>query len=241
MFSLFHPKKNIRQTALLKGMTDVHTHLLPGVDDGFKTEKTAYEMLAYQKEQGVKRVFLTPHVSAEHPSNTPENLQQLYERFKKLAPAGIELCLAAEYMLDADFPKHLEAGLLAFPGNRVLVETSYLAAPLDWLSLLYDMSLEGYTPVIAHPERYMYMEKADYYQLKNKGYLFQLNLFALGGNYGKIARSKAAELLKLGFYEYVGSDCHSMEAYKNGISNLFLTEAQAEELQRLVRNNNELT
>ena len=240
MISLLFPKKNIMRSTLLEGMTDVHTHLLPGVDDGFETQDTALKMLKYMSEIGVRRVFLTPHVSDEQPENTCEALTVRYEQLRKMAPSGMELYLAAEYMLDTGFRIRMNRGLLSLPGKRVLVETSYLAAPLDFFNLLYDLSLEGYTPVIAHPERYSYMSDVDSYLLKSKGYKFQLNLFSLCGLYGPKARKKAETFLKQGFYNYAGSDCHDMETYKKGMKHLSLSRSQLEKLRMLIENNNSL-
>lgn len=237
MYSFLYPTKNIIRTTLLDGMTDIHTHLLPGVDDGFDALDKALEMLSYFQQVGVRRIYLTPHVSDEYPNNTPSSLRERHEQLADAAPEGVELRLAAEYMLDAGFRKRLSEGLLAFPGNRVLVETSYLGAPLDFFNLLYDLSLEGYTPVLAHPERYAYMTEVDYYLLKSKGYKFQMNLFSLSGLYGSAVRRNAQTILKRGFYDYVGSDCHDRDTYKMGIKNMSLERYQIEELRRLLDNN----
>lgn len=218
-------------------MTDVHTHLLPAVDDGVKTLKEALCLMEYMQEIGVRRVFLTPHITDEYPSNTPEYLRERYGQLKSVTPAGLELCLGAEYMLDTGFRKQFSSGLLALPGNYVLVETSYLAAPLDLLNLLFDLSLEGYTPLIAHPERYMYMVNPDYFLLRNKGYKFQLNLFSLAGFYGEKVRKNARFLLKNGFYDFVGTDCHDSTFYRNALHYLSLSRREIEALSPLIENN----
>lgn len=240
MLSFLYKKKNIQHTTLLNGMTDLHCHLLYGVDDGFETEEEALEMLSFFRQTGVQRVYLTPHVSDEYPGNTPTFLQARYEQLARVAPLGIELRLAAEYMLDAGFRERMAAGLLTFPGRRVLVETSYMAAPINYLDLLYDLLLEGYTPVIAHPERYMYMTDVDYYLLKCKGYKFQLNLFSLCNHYGQGVQTKARALLNRGAYDYVGSDCHDIDCYKAGLKQLSLSCSEQKKLQRLLDNNNSL-
>ena len=240
MIPFFSFKKPIKRTALLQGMTDIHTHLLPGVDDGSGSMESTLEILSYMSELGIRRVFLTPHITDEHPGNTPVALTERFGELKKVAPAGLELHLAAEYMLSESFRGLLPEGLLSLPGKRVLVETSYLSAPFDLSGLLYDLSLEGYTPVIAHPERYMYMTDAGYESLKNKGYEFQLNLFSLCGMYGTRAREKARILLKQGFYDYTGSDCHHIESYKTGLDRLSLNRMQMRELELLIENNNAL-
>lgn len=240
MFSFFGRSKKWARTAMLRGMTDVHTHLLPGVDDGIGSFEAAGEMLEYLRKAGVCRIFLTPHISDEWPLNTPAALSARYEILKRMAPEEMELCLAAEYMLDAGFRKRLDDGLLALPDKQVLVETSCLAAPLDFQNLLYDLSLEGYTPVIAHPERYAYMTGIDYYLLKSKGYKFQLNFFSLSGQYGPEVRRRAQGLLQQGFYDFAGSDCHGISHYKTGLEKLSLARWQIKELQGLLANNRAL-
>lgn len=240
MFSLFHRKKNVQQAGLLQGMTDLHCHLLPGVDDGFETTETALVGLSCFERVGVERVYLTPHVSDEFPANTPGFLQERYKQLAQVAPAGITLHLAAEYMLDSGFRERMEAGLLTFPGRRVLVETSYMAAPFDFRDLLYDLTIEGYTPIIAHPERYFYMTDTDYTWLKNKGYRFQLNLFSLSGQYGRHVQKKAQVLLDRGFYDYTGSDCHDTRLYTSGLEQLSLDRHSLVALQRLLENNRSL-
>ena len=174
MFSLLFPKKNAVHTDLLRGTADVHSHLLPGVDDGVQSADDMQAALNAMQEAGVERVFLTPHVMADLPDNRRSYLQDRFACMKQFAPEGVELRLAAEYMLDAGFRLQMADGLLTYADRQVLVETSYLSPPPDYLNLLYELSLEGYTPVLAHPERYMYMTKEDYFRLKDKGYICRI-------------------------------------------------------------------
>ena len=219
MFSLLFPKKNAVHTDLLRGTADVHSHLLPGVDDGVQSADDMQAALNAMQEAGVERVFLTPHV------------------MKQFAPEGIELRLAAEYMLDAGFRLQMADGLLTYEDRQVLVETSYLSPPPDYLNLLYELSLEGYTPVLAHPERYMYMTKEDYFRLKDKGYKFQLNLFSLAGMYGARPAKYAAYLMKEGFYDYAGSDLHHPDDYKRNLARLKLSGKMLDGLREVLENN----
>jgi tyrosine-protein phosphatase YwqE len=240
MCSWFHSKKN-RANRLLEGMTDLHTHLLPGVDDGVETLEESLRTLAFLQELGVERIFLTPHVMTDLQANTPEALYARYRELQKDSPSGLELRLAAEYMLDAGFISLMEKGLLAMPNKHVLVETSYLSPPPNFMTLLYDLTLAGYIPIIAHPERYLYMrENNDYRKLKDKGYKLQLNLFSLAGVYGIQAERNAVSLLKQGLYDHVGSDIHQLEAYQESLAYLSPTGSQFKELERLVANNKAL-
>jgi len=233
----FQSKKKTIRSDLIKGMTDIHSHLLPGVDDGIQTVEEAIEALNFLKDLGVERAFLTPHIMADLRENTPEKLQDKYAEFIKVCPEGIELRLAGEYMLDAGFAAKMEKGLLTMPHHHVLVETSYLSPPPDLYGVLYDLTLAGYVPVIAHPERYTYMFERDYRKLKDQDYKLQLNLFSIAGAYGPRVKKNAEYLLKKGLYDYTGSDIHNQQRYEESLAALSPGGAQIRELRRLMDNN----
>jgi tyrosine-protein phosphatase YwqE len=241
MFSWLNYKKNkgIRST-LFEGMTDVHTHLLPGVDDGAQFVEDSVKILHFMCRMGVRRVYLTPHVMADLPANTPGALQKQYEVFLSKCPGSPELRLAAEYMLDSRFTSLINDGLLAMSGRHVLVETSYLSPPLGLYDMLYDLRLAGYQPLIAHPERYLYMQDSDYRKLKEQGCKLQLNLFSLTGVYGSHAVRNALYLLKQGLYDHAGSDVHHLDGYREGIAYLSPSRSQVSELERIIANNQTL-
>jgi tyrosine-protein phosphatase YwqE len=237
MFSLFSKQKKSLRNALLEGMTDVHTHLLPGVDDGAQNAHEAAAILRFMHEAGVRRIYLTPHVMADLPGNTPEALQSRYAIFVEGRQPGPELKLAAEYMMDAAFMPLIKKGLLTMAGRHVLVETSYLSPPPRMNDILYELNLSGYQPIIAHPERYLYMRENDCRRLKDKGHKLQLNLFSLAGAYGPAAERKATLLLKQGLYDHVGSDVHRLKSYRESLTYLSPSRAQLRELERLIANN----
>lgn len=241
MFSWLLSKRNILENGLLRGMTDVHSHLLPGVDDGVAAEAAALSALAFlKKEVGVKKIFLTPHIMTDFPKNRPQRLKMRFDAFQEKVPEGIEIRLAAEYMLDAGFQGQINEGLLTMSGGHVLVETSYLSPPQGFTAMLYEISLEGYIPVLAHPERYAYMTDAYRYQLKEKGYKFQMNLMSLCGTYGKGPLACATALLNQGFYDYLGSDFHDLSIYRHSLEHLYLTQRQKKEIATLLENNRTL-
>ncbi|MDR1344936.1 MAG: hypothetical protein LBJ39_06240 [Tannerellaceae bacterium] len=240
MFSWFSSgKKNARHT-LFKGMTDIHTHLLPGVDDGVQTVEDSIRILHFMHETGVERIYLTPHVMTDLPANTPEALQSKYESFLKVCPEGMELRLAAEYMLDGGFAQLTDKGLLSMHGRHVLVETSYLSPPFALTEMLYDLRTAGYRPIIAHPERYLYMRNSDYHKLKEQGCKLQLNLFSLTGAYGLHAERNATYILKQGLYDHAGSDVHKLENYREGITFFSPHKSLQKELERIADNNRTL-
>ena len=199
-------------SSLLTGFTDHHSHILPGVDDGVKKMETSLIVLERYEQLGIAEVWCTPHVMEDIP-NTTEKLQARFAELCKAYQGPIKLHLAAEYMMDALFEERLEQGdllKLGDEGNQVLVETSYFTPPMDLDSILRRIKQKGLYPVLAHPERYVYMRKDRYHALKDDGIRFQLNLSSISGAYGSEAKDKARWLLKQGYYNLAGSDLHSL-------------------------------
>ena len=227
-----------------QGACDMHCHLLPGVDDGFRSTGKSLEALKTLEAKGVKKMILTPHFMKEYPDNEREPIMKAFEDFKAEAAkvSKIELRLAAEYMLDAEFMKHYKQGFLCLDkaGTHVLCETSYLMYEHGITEMLYDIMCEGYQPVIAHPERYQYANKANYLRWKDKNYKFQLNLLSLAGVYGDPAYEKSHDMLKEGMYDYVGSDMHGLENFRKFVPEIKLKDKELEQLQRLLENNKKL-
>jgi tyrosine-protein phosphatase YwqE len=204
-------RKSIINSGLLNGFSDIHTHILWGVDDGMQTVDETFEALNFYELHGAKRICFTPHIMEDLPENTPGFLTRRFEEIKSAYTGSLELGLGAEYMIDSAFGKHLtNSRLLTISGNRVLIETSYLSAPAGFNSILYDIQSKGYEVILAHPERYNYMTMSDYVQLKKQNINFQLNILALLGVYGQSAKAKAHKLLNNNMYDCVGSDIHNL-------------------------------
>ncbi len=236
---LFHNDVLLKDSGLLSGFTDCHSHILPGVDDGVATMDETLSLLARYEETGVGEVWLTPHIMEDVPNETA-SLRLRFSQLKAEYQGKIALHLSAEYMVDSLFRALLAAGDLLPWGkgqNRLLLETSCFGAPAGLRDLLHEVSSMGFYPMLAHPERYLYMSKSDYRQLLDMGVEFQLNLFSLLGMYGKGANLKAEMLLKEGAYTYIGSDLHRHAALEHalqqriGKKNLHLLE-QISEKQR---------
>lgn len=215
----FRKKQTLVESGFFRGFTDWHSHILPGVDDGVQTMEESLDVLAKYDELGVREVWLTPHIMEDIPNTTA----RLRERFRELQGAyggNITLQLAAENMLDSLFEERLEKNDLlpiGENGNHLLVETSYFNPPMGLRNMLLRIKAKGYYPVLAHPERYVYMRKDEYLQLKTMGVKFQLNLFSLMGMYGKEAQQKANRLQKMGMYEYTGTDIHRLETLETAL------------------------
>ncbi len=212
MFGLFNRRKSILESGLLKGAVDNHSHILYGLDDGVKTQEDSLAILRFLEEQGVSEVWFTPHVMEDVP-NTTEGIRARFAELKAVYQGGLSFHLAAEYMIDTLFEERLaNRDLLTHGDDTVLVETSAVAPPINLWEVLESMRKAGYRPLIAHPERYRYMEKADYKRLYEMGCLLQMNLPSIVGFYGESARERALDLLDKGWYRMVGSDCHRFRA-----------------------------
>lgn len=216
MFSFLSHKTALGKSGILRGLTDHHSHLLPGVDDGVKTLPESLEILGEMEYQGIRKVWLTPHVMEDIPNATLA-LKENFEELKAAYCGMIRLDLAAEYMLDNLFEERLSKGdllPLCENGRRyLLVETSCFNPPMNLLSVLMRIRAKGYHPLLAHPERYLYMGMHDYRALKEERIAFQLNLPSLAGMYGEQIQKKAVSLLKAGMYNLTGNDIHSQESF----------------------------
>ena len=253
IFDLFKRTKGLHDLVFNQAadpLVDIHGHWLPGVDDGAADEAASTELLAYMDALQIKRAYCTPHVMEAVPNNNKAFLTKRFEvllamqQTERLKPvseqttglATLDLRLAAEYMLDVYFEKHLAEGLLGYAGNKVLLETSYMAPPRDFLDLLYKVQLAGYHVILAHPERYIYMDAAYYNRLIDLGVQFQLNLLSVSGYYGKRAQEKALTLLDRGAYSYVGLDLHRL-GMRPGIKDIKLSAKRIDLIKGLYAGN----
>ncbi len=210
---------HLLKSSLFNDFADHHSHILPGVDDGVQKLEESLQILEWYKELGITSVTFTPHIMELFPNNNRETLQKAFADFTSHYNGDIKLSLAAEYMLDSKFEEHLEGGdLLTLFDDYVLVECSYMQASNRFFDLVETTINRGYHVVIAHPERYLYLSTADYAKLKEMGAIFQLNLLSILGGYGKSIKERAKSLLKLSYYDLIGTDIHAIGYYKKIIS-----------------------
>lgn len=210
----------LEKGGIMQGFTDWHSHILPGVDDGVPDMATSLATLRAYDEMGVKKVWLTPHIMEDYP-NTTEKLRARFEELKKEWNGNVELALAAENMLDSLFQERFEVRDLlpiGSEGNHLLIETSYFNPPMDFDDMIDEIQDAGYYPVLAHPERYRYMNEADYKDLRRRGVLFQINMMSVVGMYGETARGKAEWMLRNRMAELTGSDLHRLGATRKRLA-----------------------
>lgn len=215
MFNFFKKKQTPFSGDLSVLKCDMHSHLIPGIDDGAPDIDTSIRLIEGLKESGYKKLITTPHLMSDLYPNNRQTITRGYERLKaelNKREIEIELRAAAEYFLDDHFDSLLQnkEPLLTIKDNLVLVEFSFASAPFDYKEKLFNLQMKGYKPILAHPERYVYFHKKPeiYEELRNAGCLFQVNILSLDGYYGKSIAQMASKLFKLGFIELLGTDLH---------------------------------
>ncbi len=210
----FNTTKPFLKNLIPSNYVDIHSHLLPAIDDGAKNYEDTQFLISELKKLGFSEFITTPHVMEAVWQNSTEKIELVLKDTKaSLLENKIEnpFFSGAEYMMDGGFIKLLETEKLrTLKDNFVLVEMSYLNAPLNLYEVLFQLQVAGYTPVLAHPERYAFYEKNlnEFTKLKNAGCLFQLNLLSSVGYYGTNVSKTADYLLKNNMYDFVGSDVH---------------------------------
>ncbi len=235
----FRSVNSLKNSGMFVGFTDWHSHILPGVDDGIKSFEESLEVLRAYENLGVKTIWLTPHIMEDYP-NTTSDLKRVFEELKDKWNGGVEIKLASENMLDSLFQQRLDEGDLLPIGDsstHLLVETSYFNPPFGMEGLLEKIKRRGYFPLLAHPERYRYMDEKDYRSLKAAGIKFQINYTSLVGTYGETARKKAEWLLNQGMVDAIGSDLHKLGSYLATIEQSPKKMSVVNNLLEVIKNN----
>ena len=199
---------------------DLHSHLIPGIDDGAKDMERSIELILSLKEMGYKKLITTPHVSDMFLNSSATILEGYSNLKKELKKRNIEIEIevAAEYYADDNFEKLLDCkDLLSFGAeNYLLFELSYFTPPQDLESLVYEIQLAGYQPVLAHPERYVYLHDniEEYRAIKDKGVLYQINLNSIINYYSREVTEAVKGLILNGMVDFIGSDTHHRQHTK---------------------------
>lgn len=224
MFSFFFNKQKIDTSPL---RADIHSHLIPAIDDGVISIENSLEVILQLQDAGYKKIITTPHIISDTYKNTPQIILGGLKKLKGfLSDNKIEVSIeaAAEYYLDTWLINEVSSGnqLLTFGDKFILFEMNYITEPYQLNDFIFSLSTKGYKPVLAHPERYQFMtiEKAE--DLRQRGVLLQLNILSLIGFYSKPVQSMANKLVDKGYVDFLGSDCHNLrqaslikEAHKN--------------------------
>jgi tyrosine-protein phosphatase YwqE len=228
IFNFFKKKKDIQIEHKLK--VDLHSHIIPDIDDGAKNMEESLSLLKGMEAFGYEKVITTPHIMLDAYKNSPEIINSGLKNLRDEAlKNGISLKIeaAAEYYLDDGFEDLLKKGdMLTISNKYILFETSYFAKPMQLEEMIFAITSSGYIPLMAHPERYRYIKdpSKEYKRFKELGVLLQVNLNSFAGHYGKDAVSKANFLSSNGMIDFLGSDVHHIKQV-DSLSNVFVSEA----------------
>ena len=211
MFSIFNKKKS-NVTDLNWLGVDIHSHLLPGIDDGAKDLAESISYIKSLHSLGLNKLICTPHIFTGVYPNTSDTIFPVLENVKQTLRAEgvhIDVLAAAEYMVDDTFV--VGSGHLCLENNYILIEMSYLNETPNIEQVIFDLQIKGYIIVLAHPERYNFYhnDQKRYHRFKDMGCLLQLNLLSVTGYYGKNVERQASYLLKNGLYDLAGTDLHN--------------------------------
>ena len=227
LFSRSKPKADKFNFSVFK--TDMHSHLLPGIDDGAKDLDNSIQLIRGMKDLGYQKLITTPHIIWDMYRNTPQIINEKLALIRDaIDQEGIDIAIhaAAEYFLDEHVEELLRTKepLLTISGNKVLTEFSMAFPSMNIKDILFEMEMQGYQPIIAHPERYIYLQqnKEFYAELKDIGCMFQLNLLSLTGYYGRSVKDLAEYLVNNDFYDLVGTDLHNFH-YLEGLQQMSMS------------------
>ena len=201
--------------------TDIHSHFIPGIDDGSPDMGTTISLIKEMQGLGFKKVITTPHVMSDFYKNSSDIILKGLTDIRselKVQNINMEIEAAAEYYIDYDFEQKIgKEKFLTFGDNYILVELSFMEAPKNLFDIIFKLQLEGYKVVLAHPERYAFFTMDDYEELVNRGVLLQINWLSIIGYYSPQIEQKTKDLIAADMVSFIGSDCHNMnhaELYK---------------------------
>ena len=194
--------------------TDIHSHFIPGIDDGSPDMETTIALIEKMQALGFKKIITSPHVMSDFYKNSSELILNELDNVRqelKVRNINIELDAIAEYYIDYEFEQKIgKERFLTFGDNYLLVELSFIEEPRNLFDIIFKLQLEGYKVVLAHPERYNYYTMKDYEELISRGVILQINLLSLIGYYSKQIKIKTESLINAGMIRFVGTDCHNM-------------------------------
>ena len=194
--------------------TDIHSHFIPGIDDGSPDMETSISLIKKMQELGYSKVITTPHVMSDFYQNSSETILKSLADVRlelKLQNINMEIDAAAEYYIDFEFEQKIgKEKFLTFGDNYILVELSFMQAPKNLFDAIFKLQLEDYKVVLAHPERYRYYNQEDYDNLISRGVLLQINLLSLIEYYSTSIQKKTEQLIANNQVNFIGTDCHNM-------------------------------
>jgi len=215
MFSFFKKKEKPKKEITFNYESiavDMHSHVLPGIDDGAQNVEESVFLVKRMMELGIKKIIATPHIMIDFYRNTPETINNALEQLKtELAAQGIDIPVeaGAEHYFDETFEPRIDEGkLVSFSNKYVLYEYPFINQPANWFEAMQKMLKTGYKPILAHPERYPYLALDTMEQMRGWGCSIQMNTISLTGYYGRETKKKAEEMIDLKLVDFISSDMH---------------------------------
>lgn len=235
IFNIFKSKPKLKEI-IPEGFVDIHSHILPAIDDGAKDVHESLELISKMREIGFSKIIATPHTYPGLYNNTNKSIEDSYNKIKKNTS---NIYFASEYMIDKSLiNKAKNKELLTLNDDHILVENGFQNLGIGFEEILFNIRINGYKVIIAHPERYSYLSKNFnlLYKLKSMGIKFQLNLFSVTDYYGTACTKFCDKLLEKGIIDYVGSDIHSLNQL-----NIFYERVKIKNINKLSKaiNNND--
>lgn len=220
---------------LFTDFVDIHCHLLPGIDDGASSTEVSETMLNLYESMGFKKIIATPHIMESFYNNNAKKIASQFDDFNlNRKNQTIALNFAAEYMIDSAFVSLLENNeLLTLKNRYILVEMSYFQKPHQLDTILFDLRQKNYLPILAHPERYSYLNFESIQELKLRGCFLQLNLLSLSNHYGPQAKKLAHQLLINDCIDFVATDAHKPEHLEK-IKNMIIQKSSIQPLKKAI-------
>lgn len=237
----FSKKKSFLKDLIPDNFIDIHSHLIPGIDDGVKTSQEAIKVINELEKIGFKQFITTPHIIHNVWNNTHQIIKEGEKDLNRYLVENSNknrVKASAEYMMDTYFMELLQnEKLIPLKDFYILVEMSYLNPPLQLFDIIFDIQVAGYKPILAHPERYLFYHNnfEAYHKLKKAGCLFQLNLLSVTGYYGENVAKTAQKLLLHTMIDFVGSDVHHLNHVQNFQNRLIIKEEKP--LKDAIQNN----
>lgn len=219
MFSFFQKKNYLVDN--FHGLVDIHNHILPGIDDGAKTVEDSIELIREFQQFGVNNFVCTPHIMHNYYDNTEQTIKNSFSLLQaelvKQQVDNVSIDFSAEHMIDDNFEEILaNDAVLPLKKYHLLVEMSFLQRPLNFDRAIQNVASAGYFPILAHPERYLFLHSkfGKYEKFRKQGILFQANILSFGGYYGTEVKRVVHKLLDNQMIDFIGSDVHRMEHLK---------------------------
>ncbi len=237
IFNFFKSKPSLKEI-IPDGFVDIHSHILPGIDDGAKNIEDSIDLLNKMKKLGFTKIITTPHIYPGLHDNNLNSISNSYNKIKELIPDKLDVSYASEYIIDSNFEDLIDKNeLLTIKEKYVLIELNFINKPMNLEDIIFKLRLKNYIPIIAHPERYLYfidgLENLKKY--KKMGCLLQMNLLSATNYYGRNVTGFLKKLLNKGLIDLVGSDIHNVNHIKQFSKKLILTK-EKEIISKVIRN-----